>query len=65
MRMNNKPPCAECARYRYDDYWDACTRHYCRSNRRSSITGNYYEYGCWWYRKTPFCKFEPKENNHD
>lgn len=56
-----KPPCSECARHReYYDYWHRCDLHYCRSNRRSSITGEHYIYKCWWYRRTPFCKFEQK-----
>lgn len=60
--MNKKPPCVECKRhFTYYDRYDGLTRHYCRSNRRSSIDDDYYAYSCWWYRRTPFCKFEYKE----
>lgn len=64
-----KLPCVDCERHRFykKELFDEnpLTQHYCITKRRNRVTGDYIERGCWWYRRTPFCKFEPKEGNHE
>lgn len=58
-KHNKKPPCAECKRYsEYRDVYGRTIGHYCESGIQHPITGYNIEHGCWWYRYSPFCKFE-------
>lgn len=55
---NKKPPCSECKRFRkYTDNWH-CTAYFCDTGKPHAISGNNIEHSCWWYRYSPFCKFE-------
>lgn len=63
-----KPPCVECDRYKTQIvFYQNCTdtEHLCVSKRRNCVTGDSVIHECWWYRRTPFCKFEPKEDNNE
>lgn len=54
----DKPPCFECKRYLMDeDVWGT-KYHLCESKRINMITGKNIYHECWWYRYSPFCKFE-------
>lgn len=58
-----KPPCADCKRYKhYKSHYlmEEPPYHLCVTNKRNRITGNKITHACWWYRCTPFCKFEQK-----
>lgn len=58
---NKKPPCSECKRYRrYSDVWGDVS-HICDSKRINGVTGKTILHECWWYRHSPFCKFESKD----
>lgn len=58
---NKKPPCSECKRHRkYENDCERIVWHRCDSGRPHPISGKNIEYGCWWYRYSPFCKFEKK-----
>ena len=52
-----KPPCVDCERCfsPFLEYW-------CQSNRKNKVTGTNIFHKCWWYRRTPFCKFKPKDD---
>ena len=61
MQSNKKLPCCECKRYSiYEDIWGD-KYHLCDSKRIDMVTGEKIEHGCWWYRRSPFCKFESKK----
>lgn len=61
MWTNKKPPCCDCKRYSiYEDIWGYKYR-LCDSKRINMVTGDKIEHGCWWYRRSPFCKFESKK----
>lgn len=61
VQTSKKPPCVECKRHRTIENWwdDKC--HLCDSKRINMVTGEKIYNGCWWYRRSPFCKFESKD----
>lgn len=53
-----KPPCCECERcFIEEDSW-GIKYHLCDSKRINMVTGEKIYHECWWYRRSPFCKFE-------
>lgn len=62
---SNKPPCVECKRH-VSLIGQFCWQgDYCASKRVNSVTGKPVVHECWWYRRTPFCKFEQKEEGNE
>lgn len=59
-KRNKKPPCAECKRFNVDcDIWGV--KYYlCDTEKKHPVSGNNIKHSCWWYRYSPFCKFEKK-----
>lgn len=59
-----KPPCCECQRHKLFEarYINEKDLHYCVSKRINQVTGKSIIHECWWYRRTPFCKFKQKDD---